>query len=219
MLWAFVSDIHGNRRALDVAASIAEARGADRYACLGDALGRGDPAGCVAWVIDHAAIAIAGNRDLDHIDLVSGDLQDAVRTWPREYVGSTFVLTHGDPGSHKLLRSTAEGKEFRGVPEYLEQLGVRLWLYGHTHHARVWSLDDPSAPLNGGRVRLDGQSSYVVNVGSVGHPFAGKGGPSMVLYEEDEGWLEIVPLPNSGSEATRSARGLGQSPSLKKTSP
>ena len=194
MLWAFVSDIHGNRRGLERAEALGVARAVDRYVCLGDVIGRGDPEGCVEWVADHTTIAITGNRDLDHLALVRPDLQRVVADWPREYVGPQFALTHGDPGSHRLLRSSVEAKGFRGVADYLEGIGVRLWLYGHTHHARVWSLADPTAPLVESIVHLQPGGQYVVNVGTVGLPFARKGGPSMLLYEDAEDWLETVTL-------------------------
>src|SRR5207249_12248721 len=107
---------------------------------------------------------------------------------------SDFVLTHGDPGGHRILRSSVEGKQFRGVSEVLSDQGARLWLYGHTHHARVWSLDDPARPFPETRCSLVPGRHYVVNVGTAGRPFPGKGRPSMVLYDDVEACLETVLL-------------------------
>lgn len=195
MLWAFFSDIHGNRRALDRIEDVCSDRRVGRSVCLGDVIGRGDPEGCVAWVGAHAAIAVAGNRDFDHIDLVRPELREIVARWPREAADSNFIVTHGDPGGHWLLRSNVEVKSFRGVSEYLSERAANIWLYGHTHYARVWRLDKFGDPLSSSRIELEPNGLYVVNVGTTGRPFPGKGGASMVLYEDAEGWLETVDLP------------------------
>jgi hypothetical protein len=92
------------------------------------------------------------------------------------------------------LRSTLEKRAFRAVGPYLAERGARLWLFGHTHHARVWCLDDPDAPLGLPKVELASGRRYVVNVGTTGKPLAGKGPASIVLYEDAENWLEVVPL-------------------------
>lgn len=195
-LWGFVSDVHGNRRALDRVEAVASARRIDQFACLGDVIGRGDPEGCIAWVQDHAVVALAGNRDLDHLDWVSTPLQEVVRSWPRSASRGELLFSHGDAGSHPVLRSTAERRGFRNVATLMALQGARVWLFGHTHHARIWRLAGEQAErLPGPGVLMGEDERYVVNVGTAGLPLASKGGPSMVLYDDSERWLEIVPLP------------------------
>src|SRR5437764_8976230 len=94
--WAFVADVHGNFRALQRAEEMARARGAERFAALGDLLGRGQPAECVAWVRANATLAVVGNRDLDHIDLVGADDQAYLRGLPRLAAADDFLISHGD---------------------------------------------------------------------------------------------------------------------------
>jgi diadenosine tetraphosphatase ApaH/serine/threonine PP2A family protein phosphatase len=64
---ALLSDIHGNTPALGACLDHAQARGADRFAFLGDFVGYGgDPAGVVREIIarvDDGAIALKGNHD------------------------------------------------------------------------------------------------------------------------------------------------------------
>src|SRR5919199_6684035 len=92
-VWAFVADVHGNFRALARAEELARAGGAERFVALGDLLGRGQPAECVAWVRANAALAVVGNRDLDHIDLVSADDQAFLRRLPRLAAAEDSLVT------------------------------------------------------------------------------------------------------------------------------
>lgn len=214
-LWAFVSDIHGNRRALDRAEAHAREAGAECFVCLGDVIGRGDPEGCIRWVQQRATPALVGNRDLDHLDWVCPDLQSVVLSWPREARASDFVATHGDRKFHRVLHSGSAADGFRRVFSLMAEEGLRLWFFGHTHQARMWRLSaQPSgeraslllpSPSRGGgggerleggsqRVVLESGLRYVVNVGTTGLPLAGRGGPSIALYDDTAGWVEIVGL-------------------------
>jgi predicted phosphodiesterase len=193
--WAFVADIHGNRRGLEQAIGRCENAGVDAYGCLGDVIGRGDPAACVAWVRDAATIAIVGNRDLDYLDRVPRGLQDVVRSWPHEGARSDFLASHGDPHLHRVLNSAAERDGFSRAVAYMVERGARVWFFGHTHRARVWRVDVAGAqPIPGEHVVLDSSAHYVVNVGTTGLPLPGRGGPSFVVYDDARGTLEVVPL-------------------------
>src|SRR5262245_59564064 len=55
-VWAFVADVHGNYKALVRAEARAREQGAERFVLLGDLLGRGQPAECVAWARAHVAL-------------------------------------------------------------------------------------------------------------------------------------------------------------------
>jgi predicted phosphodiesterase len=194
-VWAFVSDVHGNRRALDTAEKVARAEGADRFVSLGDIVGRGDPDGCVAWVRDNATIAIVGNRDLDYVDRVSPELQDVVLTWPREARASDFVVSHGDPRLHRPLNSGAERDGFRRAGAFLTEQDARVWLFGHTHRARGWELQDGAVhSLDPARVELRPARRYVINVGTNGLPLPGRGGAAIVLYDDRAGVIRSIPL-------------------------
>ncbi len=62
---AVVSDIHGNRQALEAVLDDVEAAGADELWCLGDLVGYGaDPDACVALIRRYATVSLAGNHDL-----------------------------------------------------------------------------------------------------------------------------------------------------------
>ena len=194
--WAFVSDIHGNRAALARVEAAAESLGVNCFVCLGDVIGRGDPEGCVAWVAEHAAYTLVGNRDVDYLDRVGAPMQTVAQGWLRELLMGDFIASHGDRRLHPVLHSGAERNGFVRALAYMADRGARLWLFGHTHRARVWRIcpDGPIELVGQEVVELDEGSRYVVNVGTTGLPLPGRGGPSFTLYDDDVHTIAIVPL-------------------------
>lgn len=186
-LWAFLSDIHGNLRMLDRALAQCRERGAEHYGFLGDFLGRGDPDGVIRRVRELGDIVIAGNRDLDWADRVSEESRVYVRQLPCRIVQETFVVAHGDP---KLDRELNVNDLKRGAPKsfgVMASSGVRVFLFGHTHHARIWVKPDANAVLQltlERRVTIGSATAVIVNVGTVGKPFPGKGPASFTLLDD-----------------------------------
>lgn len=199
--WAFVSDVHGNWRRLQQAEALATARGAQRFAVLGDLVGRGQPDACVAWAAAQATFAVVGNRDLDHLDLVAPALRPYLQALPRRLVTKEFVLTHGDAALDRELCSADERRGFRRAYVALMAAGRRLWFFGHTHHARLWRKASANAapePLDPSSVTLDLADPavcYLVNVGTVGRPRGGCGPASLMLFDSARAHLECLALP------------------------
>ncbi len=199
-VWAFVADVHGNFRALARAEALARAGGATRFVALGDLLGRGQPAECVAWVRANVVLAVVGNRDLDHLELVGSDDQAYLRDLPRRAATADFVITHGDARLDPTLNSADERRGFRRAYAALVAADKALWFFGHTHRARVWRLagpDAPPEPIGATTLTLergDPSVRHVVNVGSTGRRLAGRGPTSFTLYDAARGRLERIEL-------------------------
>lgn len=194
-IWAFVSDVHGNYPALKRAQAISEAHGAGRFVSLGDVVGRGAPDACVAWVMEHADLAVVGNRDLDHLALVNRDLQQVVLAWPRESRASDFIVSHGDARLHRELNSSGEKTGFGRASAYMREASARLWLFGHTHRSRIWELSSRGCvAVTESSVRFAPGSSYIVNVGTTGKPLPGRGPAAVVLYDDVAATVWIRPM-------------------------
>ncbi len=199
-VWAFLADVHGNYRALARAAALATGRGAERFAVLGDLLGRGQPAECVAWTREHAALAVVGNRDLDHLALVDATDGAYLLSLPTIASADGFLLSHGDARLTRDLGSADERRGFRRAYAALTAAGKRLWFFGHTHHARVWRKDAANAPpalLPAATASLDltdPATCYLVNVGTTGRRRAGCGPASFTLWDEATARLERIEL-------------------------
>jgi predicted phosphodiesterase len=147
---AVISDIHGNRHALDAVLADADDRGCDEVWCLGDVVGYGaDPNGCCAAVRSFAAVCLAGNHDLAAIGAMSSDSfsPDAVAsaTWTgaqltpehRAWLGSlrpdglaqSFQLAHGSP-LHPVWEYVLTAEQAEASLDAFEE---QVALIGHSH--------------------------------------------------------------------------------------
>lgn len=206
-----LSDIHGNLALLEKAlARFAEA-GIDRIAVLGDNLGRGDSDACVRLVRACADVSVLGNRDLDWQDRVSAEARAYVLGLPQTVCIDGMLFAHGDARLTPDLSSNDIRHGFMRARRTMETSGACVWLFGHTHRARVWRVDDGQAsatllfdaatdPLPA-RIELQqahgGASRWIINVGSVGLPFPGKGPASAAILQvegDGRGMVDFVPL-------------------------
>lgn len=203
--WGILSDIHGNLPALERALLICADRGVERYAVLGDNLGRGDSAGCITRIRALADISIVGNRDLDWADRRGEMVRAYVLALPRTARADDFIASHGDARLTRDLSSAEIRAGFKRVRARLASSGARVWLFGHTHRARVWRLDDPSSvllfdaavdslPATISLPRADPSVRWAVNVGSVGLPFPGKGPASFAIYDSAAETVTFLPV-------------------------
>ena len=206
-VWGLISDVHGNLPALRRAVERCRSRGAERFAFLGDLLGRGDSDGCVALIRSLADVSVVGNRDLDWRDRVGPAAREYVLGLPNVARTDDFVAAHGDARLERELCTDDARRGFRRSYRRLVGSGVRAGLFGHSHRARVWRLpgpDDAPELLYDAAVDptartlwLGGSGPavrYVVNVGTTGLPFPGKGPASCATYDADAGVVEILPL-------------------------
>jgi predicted phosphodiesterase len=207
--WGVLADIHGNLPALERALAGFHERGVERIAVLGDNLGRGDSAGCVARVRQIAQVSVVGNRDLDWQDRVDGATRDYVLALPRTAIVDGVAFSHGDARLTRELSSDEIRTGFKRVTAWLLAHGCRAWLFGHTHRARAWSIEGPGvaprllfdAATGQLPARIDlppgggsGDGIWVVNAGSVGLPFPSKGPPSAAIFDAALGVVELFSL-------------------------
>jgi predicted phosphodiesterase len=197
--WGLVADVHGNLGLLERAVGRCREHGAERFLFLGDLLGGREPAACVALARRLDAMMVIGNRDLDWQHGVDDETRSFVLALPRHIAASDFVAAHGDARLVPQLSTAEIGREFRRAYPWLREQGKRIGFFGHSHNARVWrkaGADAPAERLIGTRVSLDGDAKtvFLVNVGTTGLPFPGKGPPSCALYDDLERWVEHYAL-------------------------
>jgi predicted phosphodiesterase len=206
-VWGLISDIHGNLPALERAIDRCRARGAERFAFLGDLLGRGDADGCVALVRTLAEVSVVGNRDLDWRDRVGAAAREYVLGLPVAGRAEDFLAVHGAARLDREINTDDARRGFGRAYRRLVREDARVGFLGHSHHARVWRLAGTGSrpePLYDAVVNPEGatillrpaepSTRYVVNVGTTGLPFPGKGPPSCAVYDSGAGTVEIVPL-------------------------
>ncbi len=211
MRYLVLSDIHGNREALE--SVLEHARGQyDQILCLGDLVGYGaDPNFVVEWARSNAAAIIRGNHDrvavaaADDPSAYRAEAQDSTK-WTRQtltpenqdylrrlptgpFVLETFTLVHGSPlDEDQYLRT------IRDVVPLVSSLATALTFFGHTHVQGGFvarngdvSAIDAAQPLE---IRPD-HSFYLVNPGSVGQPRDENWRAAYALYSPQDRVVEF----------------------------
>jgi diadenosine tetraphosphatase ApaH/serine/threonine PP2A family protein phosphatase len=201
---AVISDVHGNRHALDAVLAEIGGESVDAVWCLGDTVGYGpQPNECCRLVQEHADLCLVGNHDLVALgELTVSEFNEeaaAAAVWTRE------ALTDD---SRAFLRSlepqaTVDGVELfhasarDPVWEYVlsdetaratfELTTASLVLVGHSHVALALTVDGHGvaggvAPA-GTNIELAGR--WLVNPGSVGQPRDGDPRAAWLLADLD----------------------------------
>ncbi|HEY4280811.1 MAG TPA: metallophosphoesterase family protein [Conexibacter sp.] len=188
---AVVSDIHGNRHALEAVLDAVEAVVADELWCLGDIVGYGaDPNACVELIRRYATVSLAGNHDLAVCDALpleafSPGAELAVR-WTRDVLAPDNLAYLGGLEPQKLDEAVDlyHASPRDPVWEYVlsplqaelcfDLLRNRIACVGHSHIALSYSRF-PGAPASGekrpqGTVLDLSEGQFLLNPGSVGQP-------------------------------------------------
>lgn len=229
-LIAILSDVHGNRHALEAVLAAARRRGVSEWWCLGDLVGYGaDPQHTLTTCVAGASRCLAGNHDLGasgRLSLAdfSAAAYDAL-AWTRGQIGpdgraeldrlqpadvdGDVPLFHASPRDpvweYVLTTSQARGA--------LERVRAPLVLVGHTHVAAAWHLAADGAVAQHrperGPVRL-GEGRWLVNPGSVGQPRDRDPRAAWALYDTGAGTVEWIRTPYdvAGAQAAILAAGL-----------
>jgi diadenosine tetraphosphatase ApaH/serine/threonine PP2A family protein phosphatase len=203
---AVVSDIHGNRQALEAVLDAVEAVAADELWCLGDLVGYGaDPDACVALIRRYATVSLAGNHDLAvrgdiPLDEFSAGAALAAR-WTRETISAEALdyLRGLEPQKLDEAVGLYHASPRDPVWEYVlsplqaelcfDVLRHRVACIGHSHVALSYtrSVGNPAS----GEKRLDGDlleladGEWLLNPGSVGQPRDGDPRAGWLLLDTD----------------------------------
>lgn len=172
---AVLSDIHGNRLALEAVLEDIKKQGVKRIVDLGDSLyGPLDPIGTAQLLIENNIPSVKGNEDRllfethednPTLEFVLGNLRSEHLSWienlPRTYEFNEFYLCHGSPekDTKYLIEEVKEEGVFVKEPYKLlrdvSSIKQQIILCGHSHIPRIIYL------ING---------KYIINPGSVGLP-------------------------------------------------
>jgi predicted phosphodiesterase len=217
-----LSDIHGNREALE--AALAHAQGSyDQILCLGDLVGYGaDPNFAVDSARANVAAIVRGNHDREvsqgaSLDSYRQEARDGI-LWTRQALSADnldylsqipqgplarerFTLVHGSP-----LDEDAYLAKPADVAPVLPHLSTQFTFFGHTHveggfnaaRGGVTAID-PECTLE---IQPDGL--YLVNPGSLGQPPDGNWRAAYALYSPEEQRVEFARVPyNVGPTAEK----------------
>ena len=180
MRLGILSDIHGNRHALEAVLIELEARGIDRLICLGDVVGYGpEPEACLDLLLQREAVMILGNHEEAVLrpEVASGfrdaareaiawtrrrlrrdrpDLMDCIASLPgMTYLGGAVMCVHDSPapsGPRYLVTGRDAVDAFAGVD-------VPICLIGHTHLPTAFRHVPPTGEHDLGGVHVESRRS------------------------------------------------------------
>jgi predicted phosphodiesterase len=225
---AVISDVHGNRHALEAVLAAIEADAPDEIWCLGDLVGYGpQPTECCGAVAARAAVCLAGNHDLvvlGVLDLAdfAGDAATAAQ-WTRTVLSpeARGWLASLSPSARRNRVSLFHGSGRDPVWEYVLSEEAAWWtfratsaplvLVGHSHVPLAISLSDDElaggVAGGGAEVELD-RRRWLLNPGSVGQPRDGDARAAYLLLEPGRASFRRVEYPIEHTQAEMRAAGL-----------
>lgn len=223
---AILSDIHGNRWALEAVLEDIESRSVDMILDLGDKVyGPLDPAGTASILMDKAIPGVAGNQDRvilkpdpgerpATLDFVQKELTDEQLSWLGEFQTTmqidSFFLCHGTPDhdeTYLLQKVEGQGAVLRtclDIHDTLSNVKSPIILCGHDHVPRTMSLPIGQLIVNPGSVGLPAYideypSEHAMETGTSHARYA-------IMSQTKNGWLvEDIAVPYDWQTAVKAA--------------
>ncbi len=211
MRYAIISDIHGNREALEASLDFLSKENIDSYFCLGDIVGYGaDPGYCIqkvkslsckAVIVGNHDWAVVGLLDSSYFNFVaqqaiswtSENLSSAdsryLKSLPLVYKDDLITLVHGTL-SHPdefdyILDVYAAAKNF-------DLLETPICFIGHSHMPGVFFDENYQVQYSlEQKLILKPQIKYIVNAGSIGQPRDRNWRSSLVIFDTEEKSIEF----------------------------
>ncbi len=232
-MFAVLSDIHGNRPALEAVFSEIETLGIKRMLVLGDVVGYGPfPNDCLR-MISKSDVCLQGNHEAGVIGSLGerwfNDAAWGAIEWTRK------KLTHADRELISKWRPTGqfEGIQLahaslnpdavfdylltpRALKAHFAAQKASLCFVGHTHIPEIWTdgRSDPASCPKSGVYRLEPSLKTVINVGSVGLPRGDDKRASWATYDPLAGEVTLRRTPYDVQEVIRTIRHLRHEPAV-----
>ncbi|WP_271436486.1 metallophosphoesterase family protein [Thermospira aquatica] len=201
-----MSDIHGNLAALQSFEKLQEKY--DELYCLGDVVGYGPyPEECVQWTKEHASVVIQGNHERALFDpherhvmnplaaeqirwtrrVLSPESLATIQMWPADAKKHGLWFCHGSPDDPD--RYIFGPKEVALALYALEEAGIFIALFGHTHYPGLITEEGEYWYEIGKDKILEKGKRYLINPGSIGQPRDGDPRASCcILSHGRDGW-------------------------------
>lgn len=210
---AIMSDIHGNYEALEQVLADIEQSQVDRVISLGDNIGYGpDPENVLRVLMSLNIPSVLGNHEMAIIEpsflgwfnpsareslaitrrLLSPESLQWIRGFGRTLESGAGLFVHGfPPDSVTRYLFEVSDSEFEGL---FADMGRQVCFVGHTHELVMVEYDGMQVGQSNlvcGTYFLRKGCKYVINAGSVGQPRDGDRRAKYVLWDEEEGTLDV----------------------------
>lgn len=228
MRFAVIADIHGNLQAFQTVLQDTRDQGCTHYVCLGDVVGYGaDPKECLDMVRTMGMPCVKGNHDeycsseealegfnphaAEAVHWTRKQLTEEDKQWLRDlkYVRmvSGFTLVHSTLDAPHRWQYVFD--KLAAATSFTYQ-NTQVCFFGHTHVPVAFMRDSVVRGGTYSRFKVDPSKKYFVNVGAVGQPRDNNPKAAYVIYDMDEGTIELRRLDYdiAGAQAKIRAAGL-----------
>lgn len=214
---AVISDIHGNLDAFEAVLTDIERSDIDHVISLGDNIGYGpESEEVVRRIMERQIPSVLGNHekvipDPEFLDWFNPMIQESmekilgqlseesiafIRAMEPSLARWNSRFVHGFPpeSTSTYLFQVSEAEIWNAMKAYPE----RLCFVGHTHELQLVSTDGERIEyphFGRGVTRLNADTRYIVNVGSVGQPRDGDNRAKYVIRDVGENTLEVRFVP------------------------
>jgi len=209
MKFAIIADIHANLEAFQVVLADIEAQKCTHYACVGDVVGYGpNPRECLKIVRDKGMPCVKGNHDeycsmdealegfnphaAEAVNWTRQQLNTDERQWLRDLKYFRMVT------SFSMVHATLDGPQRWGyvfdklaAAASFTYQNTGVCFFGHTHVPVAFIRDKDVRGGTYSKFKVDSTKKYFVNVGSVGQPRDNNPKAAYVVYDMDEGTIEL----------------------------
>jgi predicted phosphodiesterase len=209
MKFAIIADIHANLEAFQVVLNDIKEQKCTHYACVGDVVGYGpNPKECLKIVRDMGMPCVKGNHDEycsidEQLDGFNPHAAEAVnwtrqqltpdeRQWLRDLKYFRMVT------SFSMVHATLDGPQRWGyvfdklaAAASFTYQNTGVCFFGHTHVPVAFIRDTVVRGGTYSKFKVDPSKKYFVNVGSVGQPRDNNPKAAYVVYDMDEGTIEL----------------------------
>jgi predicted phosphodiesterase len=232
MKFAILADIHSNLEALEVVLEDAKRERCTHYACLGDVVGyNANPKECLDIIRGMNMPCVKGNHDeycsVDHqLEGFNPQAAEAVE-WTREQLVAEDRQWLRDlkylrlVASFSIVHATLDAPSRWGyvfnkldAAASFTYQNTSVCFFGHTHVPVAFIRDSVVRGGTYSKFRVEPGRKYFVNVGSVGQPRDGVAKAAYVIYDMNDGNIELRRLDYDIAKTQAKIRSAGLPPRL-----
>ena len=230
MRYAVIADIHANLEALEVVLADSKEQKCTHYCCVGDVVGyNANPKECLDIVRSMGMPVVKGNHDeycsseedlegfnphaAEAVNWTRKQLSMEDRQWLRDLKYVRLVA------SFSMVHATLDGPQRWGyvfdklaAAASFTYQNTAVCFFGHTHVPVAFVRDSVVRGGTYSKFKTEPGKKYFVNVGAVGQPRDGNPKSGYVIYDLNEGTIELRRLDYDIAKAQQKnmAAGLPQ---------
>jgi predicted phosphodiesterase len=232
MKFAIIADMHGNLEALQVVLEDIKQQKCTHYACLGDVVGyNANPKECLDIVRGMNIPCVKGNHDeycstdgalegfnpaaAEAVRWTRKQLTDDDKQWLGELKYTRIII------NFTLVHATLDGPQRWGyvfdklaAAASFTYQNTSVCFFGHTHVPVAFIRDSVVRGGTYSKFKVEQGKKYFVNVGAVGQPRDNNPKAAYVVYDVDEGTIELRRLDYDIPAAQKKILDAGLPPRL-----